>query len=309
MSVARQETNKLTYLERYFEIHGELEGVVYRTKRNGEQEKYPYEPQSYYQWTPLTIRNQWITRFACQISNPNETEYDVVARKLFYYTPYIMPVGDWKFKSETTLYIRERGEYKLVWNGSPVGEKRMLGKRTEVKFSFEETGAYSLKCYFQGEIYCERQFMITNADLDASYETWLAAHLAEIMELPEPEYESVKTYRRGMRSNGNWLLAVDGKCEKEVLYELPKLKYKDGKKQPPWVYHRRDYDHQFNEQTRIFDEKMLEVGESWQSLSDEQKADWEDRAEAIWRQYGKILKHPRLTGFNLYTREYLAGFL
>jgi len=36
MSVARQETNKLTYLERYFEIHGELEDFVYRTKRNGE---------------------------------------------------------------------------------------------------------------------------------------------------------------------------------------------------------------------------------------------------------------------------------
>ncbi|MDP8220479.1 MAG: hypothetical protein P9X26_03980 [Candidatus Stygibacter frigidus] len=95
-----------------------MEGVVYRTKRNGEQEKYPYDPQSYYQPTPLTIRNQRITRFACRVTNPNESDYAIGVRKLFYYTPYIMPVGDWKFGSETVLYVSEWGEYKLVWNGS-----------------------------------------------------------------------------------------------------------------------------------------------------------------------------------------------
>jgi len=152
------------------------------------------------------------------------------------------------------------------------------------------------------------RFKITDDDLDVSYETWLTAHLAEVMELPEPEYESVKTYRRGLRSKNNWLQAVDGKCDKEVLYGLPKLKYKESKRQSPWVYHRRDYDHQSNEQTRIFNEKMADVGSTWQSLNEEQKADWEKQAEAIWRKYGKKLKHPRLTGFNLYTREYLAGF-
>ncbi|MCF7912765.1 MAG: hypothetical protein K9M99_09565 [Candidatus Cloacimonetes bacterium] len=309
MAAAPQETNVLTYLVRHFEIHGELEGVVYRTKRNGEQEKYPYEPQSYYQRTPLTIRNEWIRKFACTVTNPNNNDYTAIVKKLYYYTPYIVPAGDWKFRGETVLYIRERGEYKLVWNSSPVGEKRVLGKRTEVEFSFEQTGEYTLDCYFAGEVYCQRSFVVSDSDLDESYETWLAAHLEEILTLAEPEYESLKTYRRGLRSKRNWLCSLEGKCGEEVLYELPNLKHKDRSRQAPWLYHRRDYDHQVNEQTRIFNEKMAEVGDSWQSLSEEQKADWEAQAEAIWRKKGRTMKHPRLSGFNLYTREYLTEFL
>jgi hypothetical protein len=306
MAAARQESNKVTYLERHFEIHGELEGVVYRTKRNGEQEKYPYEPQSYYQRTPLTIRNEWIRKFACKVTNPNDSEYSAIVKKLNYYTPYIVPPGDWKFRGETTLYIRVRGEYKLVWNSSPVGEKRILGKRTEVKFSFEQTGCYTLDCYQAGEIYSQRSFIVSENDLDESYEDWLTSNLDEILTLAEPEYESLKTYRRGLRSNSNWLKAVEGKCREEVLYELPNLKHKDGKRQAPWLYIRRDYDHVNNEQTQEFNRRMMEVGRSWQELSDKQKQNWEKQAEAIWRKRGRKMKHPRLSGFNLYTREYLA---
>ena len=38
--------NVTDFVQRNFEVHGEFEGIVYRTKRNGTQEHYPYIPVS-----------------------------------------------------------------------------------------------------------------------------------------------------------------------------------------------------------------------------------------------------------------------
>jgi len=70
MSVARNETNKLTYLERYFEIHGELEGIVYRTKRNGEQ-KANWEKQAESIWR----------KYGNKLKHPRFTGFNIYTRE------------------------------------------------------------------------------------------------------------------------------------------------------------------------------------------------------------------------------------
>lgn len=298
--------DKMNFLERNFEIHGEFEGKVYRRKRNGEWEKYAYEPQSHYRRTPLVIRNENIRKAISGISNPNNSDYSDLVRKVNYYTPYIVPPGDWKFMGETVFYVRERGEYTLHWQGTGVAEKRTISKRTAVKFSFLSEGSFHLDCYFDEELYCEREFIVTTRDLDESYQGWLEEHLSEILQKPEVEYEELKLYRRGMCSKRNWLLGVSGKCKLEILYPLPIQKKGSRARENPWLYHRKDYDHRYNIQSRSFNLRMKNIGQLWQNLSEKEKAEWEEKAETLYRLRGSKLKHSRLTGFNLFTSSVIA---
>lgn len=288
------------FIEKNFEIHGEFNGEVYRRKRNGELEVYPYDPVSYYQRSALVIRNEWIRRFAAQVSNPHEAEYKSVLKKLLYYTPYILNTGKQKFTAETVFYVRERGEYEFFWNESDCGCCYTLCKRTKVSLSFPAVCNKILDVYFNDEIYCRRWFMITDAvDLDAEYEEWLACHAAEILLLPEPEYPSLKTYRRGMYSKAAWINALTGRYHEEVFMTRKDLRYKDTEHKNPWIYHRKCYDHSENPQTLYFDSLMDEIGAEWNLLSDSERKSWNDKAEKYVRK--------RITGFNLFVAEYLRG--
>jgi len=117
--------NVIDFVQRNFEVHGEFEGIVYRIKRNGTQEHYPYNPVSYYQRTPLEIRNEVIRRFAATVSNPRLTDYKSVIKKLNYYTPYILHPEEQKFLGETAFYVRELDE----WNKKAVRyqKQRLIG--------------------------------------------------------------------------------------------------------------------------------------------------------------------------------------
>ncbi|MCF7911554.1 MAG: hypothetical protein K9M99_03420 [Candidatus Cloacimonetes bacterium] len=285
----------IDFVERNFEVHGEFEGVVYHEKRNGEQEKYPYQPVSYYQKTALTIRNEVIRRFAAMVSNPRESDYSSVIKKLNYYTPYILPCGQQKFLGETVFYVRERGDYEFRWQGMPMGFVRTVAGRTQVELSFHAEGEFELEIYFQGELYCSRSFIISSGDLEIAYNAWLSANLEHVLSLPEPQYESLKTYRRGMRSKVNWLQALTGKFHEEVVYDIPDYSYKDQKHQNPWLYHRRKYNHAANPQTQYFNNKIIEIGQNWQTLSQNQRDNWNTQAARNKKQ--------KLTGFNLYTRK------
>ena len=296
MKVIRNK-NVIDFVERNFEIHGEFEGVVYHEKRNGEQEKYPYEPVSYYKRTALTIRNEWIRRYTATISNPRKTDYRSIIRKLNYYTPYILAVGVQQFSSETVFYVRDRGDYEFRWKGMPVGIIRKLGRRTKVELSFWAEGEFELEIYYQGALYCQRNFIITDTDLDTAYDLWLGSNIAMLVELPEPEYESLKTYRRGMRSKVNWVQAITGKYHNEVVYEVSEYNYKDSSKLNPWLYHRRKYDHRVNMQTKYFNQRMVEMGSEWQLMSQQKRDEWNKEAAITCKQ--------RLTGFNLYTKTVL----
>ena len=285
----------IDFVERNFEVHGEFEGVVYRDKRNGEQEKYPYEPVSYYQRTPLTIRNEAIRRFAAQVSNPRQPDYQSVIKKLNYYTPYILNTGTQKFRGETVFYVRQRGDYEFRWQGTPMGFHQTVARRTMVELSFHQEGEFILDCWYQDELYCQRNFIIINVDLETAYNAWLTTNLEHVLSLPEPEYESIKTYRRGLRSKVNWLSALTGKYHKEVVYDVPAFSYKDRKRENPWLYHRCRYDHSLNSQTQYFNNKIVEIGQKWQQLSKIERSEWNKEAARYKKQ--------RLTGFNLYTKE------
>ncbi|MCF7918453.1 MAG: HMG-box domain-containing protein [Candidatus Cloacimonetes bacterium] len=286
--------NVTDFLEKNFAIHGEFNGEVYRTKRNGVIEKYPYAPVSPYKRTTLTIRNEWIRKFAITVSNPRNQDYKSIIRKLNYYTPYILNEGKQKFLAETVFYVRDRGEYEFLWQGNEMGTVYTLSKRTELILSFHSEGDKLLEVYYNEQIYCQRRFIITNEeDLDAKYEDWLSAHFTEILLMPEPEYESLPTYRRGMQSQRNWILALEGKIYEEVHYTRNELKYKDGYRQNPWVYHRKTYNHSTNPQTSYFCNIMKDIGAAWQALSEEEKEYWNNEANKLVRK--------RVIGFNVFT--------
>jgi hypothetical protein len=193
------------------------------------------------------------------------------------------------------FYVRERGDYEFLWQGNEMGTVYTVSKRTELSLSFHCEGDKLLNIYYEDEIYCQRWFIITAEDLDAMYEDWLVVHLSEILLLPEPEYESLQTYRRGIQSQRNWILAIDGKIFEEVFYIRNDFKYKDGYRQNPWVYHRKTYDHSTNPQTVAFDSAMPAIGAAWQALSEEEKAYWNNKANKLVRK--------RITGFNLFTKD------
>jgi len=290
------------FMEKNFDIHGEFNDTVYRTMRNGIVEKYTYEPVSHYKRTPLTIRNEWIRKFAATVSNPQNSDYQSVIRKMNYYTPYILHEGKQKFLAGTVFYVRERGEYEFLWQGSEMGNVSTVSKRTSMSFSFHSEGDKLLNLYYYDELYCQRWFIITPENLDAKYEEWLELHLSEILLLPEPEYENLKTYRRGMQSKKNWILSVEGKIFEEVFYtvganhHLPNDNYSQGIHPPnPWIYHRKTFDHSTNPQTIAFCDKMIEIGVEWQALSENEKEFWNKEANKLVRK--------RVTGYNLFTSE------
>ncbi|MCF7920320.1 MAG: hypothetical protein K9N06_10460 [Candidatus Cloacimonetes bacterium] len=283
----------IDFYEANFTIHGEFNGNVYHTKRNGEVEKYPYEPVSHYKRTPLTIRNEWIRKYAAAVSNPHDRNYRSVIRKLNYYTPYILPEGRQKFQAETVFYVRERGEYEFLWQDSEMGSIYTVSRRTELSFSFHKAGEKLLNVFLGDELYCQRWFLVTSEDLDAQYEEWLTLYLTEILAQPEPEYESLRTWRRGMKSNRNWIIASEGKSFEEVFFTRKDLRYKDGYRQNPWIYHRKIYDHSTNPQTVAFDNAMPAVSAAWQKLNPEEKDYWNKKADKLVRK--------RLTGFNCFT--------
>lgn len=280
------------YFARYFEIHGELNGKVHRLKRNGEQEIYDYDPVSHYKRTCLTIRNENIRKAASAVSNPHSSEYKHIVRKLYYYTPYILNPGSQEFLAETVFYVREKGSFEFVWQGNDMGMINKIGKRSKLTFNFRSAGTKQLDVYLDGQLYCQRVFVVTeNDELDSEYTAWLNEHLEEILLQPEPEFESLKLYRRGMRSKGTWLKTVTGESDGEVFVTRKDLAYKD-KKQMPWIYHRRSYDHSVNPQTQFFNSKMPEIAEAWNELSLEEKEYWNNLANGF--------KY-RQTGFNRFT--------
>jgi len=59
------------------------------------------------------------------------------------------------------------------------------------------------------------------------------SNLEYILSLPEPEYKSIKTYRRGLRSKVNWVQAITGKYHKDVVYGVVEYHYKDPERGNP----------------------------------------------------------------------------
>ena len=90
----------------FFEMHGRLGEMVYRRKRNGETEEYPYIYNPPTGNTPLKLRTAVINSFANSVSNPQYKGYSSILRKLYYYTPYFITPGNYQLLAQTIFYIR-----------------------------------------------------------------------------------------------------------------------------------------------------------------------------------------------------------
>ncbi len=288
------------FFEKYFIIHGEMNGVVHKTKRNGVSVKYPYDPVSPYRRTALTIRNEWIRKFAMTVSNPQDAGYQGIIKRLNYYTPYILSQGIQKFLAETVFFVRQSGEYEFNWQDSDMSSVQKVYKRTILRFGFRADGDKVLDVFKDGELHCRRWFIITAEDLDEQYENWLSVHLEDILVMPEPEFSSLKTYRRGMTSRRNWIISVSGKEKDEIFYEIPNISDKGplgSRMISPWIYHRKSYDHFDNAQTVCFFETIPQINAAWQAMSDAGRQYWNNKANR--------LVNRRVSGYNLFTGDYL----
>ena len=47
------------------------------------------------------------------------------------------------------------------------------------------------------------------------------------------------------------------------------------------------------------------IGENWQLMSEEEKEKWNAKSEILWQEKGRKLNATRVSGFNLFTRDYL----
>jgi hypothetical protein len=231
------------YVEQRFTIYGKLGDTVYRRKRNGTAYNYPYQFKPKYSATVLSRRSNAIARIAASVSNPRHADYKSIINRIYYYTPYFVYAGSYKFTCNTFYKLREKGEYEIKMGG--MGIVRKLAPRTKVEYSFTNVGSHRLECWHNGTLYSEREVIVITAEseLEAVYGQWFAEHLAEILALPEPGFTSLKRYHRCLKGT-NYLASISGKAE-ENLYI-----YQGNK--PDVMYSRQSADHSGNPQTHYF---------------------------------------------------------
>ena len=231
------------YIQRRFTIFGKLGDTVYRRKRNGERYSYPYQYKEKYQPTVLSRRSDEIARKAAVISNPRHTDYKSIINKIYYYTPYFVYAGEYKFTCNTFYKLREKGEYEIKVNG--MGFIRQLAPRTKEEYSFASADNYQLECWHNDELYSEREVIVISAEsaLETVYNAWFNAHLEEILALPEPDFVSLKRYPRCLKGT-TYIRSVSGKAAENLyIYQGS---------QPDMMYSRSAASHAENPQTHYF---------------------------------------------------------
>lgn len=256
----------INYAQRRFTIYGKLGDTVYRRKRNGEKYQYPYEYREKYQPTVLSRRCDVIARRAAAISNPRHSDYKSIINKIYYYTPYFVYAGTYKFTCNTFYKLREKGEYEIKING--MGFIRKLAPRTKEEYSFSSEGSYLLECWHEGVLYSEREVIVIAAEseLESVYEAWFDAHLEEILALPEPDYVSLKSYPRCLKGT-SYIRSVSGKAADNLyIYQ--------GKK-PDMMYSRKAASHAENPQTHYFCLIYPNISDCWKVARKEFLSAWQ----------------------------------
>ncbi len=255
-----------TYMERNFEIHGRLGEVIYRRKRNGKLYTYAYEYIPKYAATVLSRRSEAVARAAAGVCNPREQDYQEVVKRIYYYTPYIIYAGTYSFSCNTFYKIREKGDYEICWSG--LSFNRSLSPRTKESYTFRELGSYILQCYYEGELYSERNVIVVETEtvLEEVYAAWFNEHLAEILLMPVPDFASLTGYRRHITSR-SIVRSLSGRLSEGV--ELCQST------EPDRMYFRQSADHSGNEQTQYFCEVYPRISTCWQAVSIEFKKVWE----------------------------------
>jgi len=254
------------YAQRRFTIFGKLGDTVYRRKRNGIRYSYPYEYKEKYQPTVLSRRSDAIARKAATISNPRYAGYKSLIKKIYYYTPYFVYAGKYKFTCNTFYKLREKGEYEIKVNG--MGFIRKLAPRTIEEYSFAPEVSYRLECWHNGELYSEREVIVISAEaeLESFYNAWFDAHLEEILALPEPEFESLKRYPRCLKGT-SFVRSVSGKAADDLFIYQGKL--------PNMMYSRGAASHEENPQTHYFCLIYPNISSCWKAVSSDFLPAWQ----------------------------------
>ena len=246
------------YIQRRFTIFGKLGDTVYRRKRNGVRYSYLYQYKEKYQPTVLSRRSDAIARKAAGISNPRHTDYKSIINKIYYYTPYFVYAGEYKFTCNTFYKLREKGEYEIKRNG--MGFIRQLAPRTKEAYSFASEGSYQLECWHNGKLYSEREVIMISAEseLENVYNAWFDAHLEEILDLPEPDFVSLKRYPRCLKGT-TYVRSMSGKAADNLyIYQG---------KQPDMMYSRSAASHEDNPQTHYFCLIYPNISGCWKEVS------------------------------------------
>ena len=305
----------------FFEMHGRLGEEVYRRKRNGETEQYSYIYIPPGAETPLKLRTVVINSFANSVSNPQYKGYGDILRKLYYYTPYFITPGSYQLQGQTVFFIRKAGNYRLELSGvAGFSWEQRLCRRTMVKLNFAGLGEYEvilraivprasssgLECNpdqdslgMQGEeIYCRRRFVVleSGGDVKEAYFEYLSEHLAEILEREKPEYERLKTYRRGLVAKTNIFLGASGTYRGQVYYMRPSSNI---------VFLRANYDHAENVQSQLFKEQKTLAVAAWKAESEEFKEQWSKQFYQWYdRNFGRLNR--MMTPYMWYVGKYVT---
>jgi len=254
------------YVQRRFTIFGKLGDTVYRRKRNGERYSYPYQYKEKYQPTVLSRRSDDIARKAAAISNPRHADYKSIINKIYYYTPYFVYAGKYKFTCNTFYKLREKGEYEIKVNG--MGFIRHLAPRTKEEYSFTLEDSYQLECWHNGILYSEREVIVISAEaeLETVYDAWFDAHLEEILALPEPDFVSLKRYPRCLKGT-TYVRSMSGKAAENLyIYQG---------KQPDMMYSRSAASHEKNPQTHYFIQIYPHIRDCWKAVNNDFLIAWQ----------------------------------
>jgi len=219
---SRRDSIPLDFFVDKCDIHGRLGEIVYRHKRNGEFYSYPYEYIPKYDPTVLSRRPECVFRAAAKITNSSLPGYKEIVDKMYYYTPFFVFPGNYSFCCNTFFKLRKKGEYSLQIDEGMKFITR-LAPRTMVKFGFAEPGKHTIRFYKGEELYCKRQVTVISAqsDIKELYADWFAAHLGEILQMPDPQFARMEKYFRCVIPP-NWILSMAGECENFVLYSTGK---------------------------------------------------------------------------------------
>ena len=255
-------------LQRYFRMHGRRGDTIFRRKRNGEYEQYAYKYHSPAGSSPLKDRTCVLNHYANTLSNPQYKGYSSILRQLYYYTPYFIIPGDYALQGQTVFFIREAGIYTLSWSGSAgISWQQKICRRTMLKINFSQVGEQEIVLTRNGVEHCRRKFVVLNAsaDVPAAYTNYLEEHLTEILAKPEPQYQKLRIYRRGLEAQTNMMRGISGTFRGQIYY---------WHKNSEITYLRKNYDHSTNEQSQRFKIQKAAALVAWKAESAEFKAKW-----------------------------------
>jgi len=253
-----------SYIERNCDIYGRLGSTVYRRKRSGEAYSYEYVYKPKYEATSLSRRADMIMRTINTFTNRHQEGFKTALKKLYYYTPYFVYAGSYKFTCNNFFKLRQKDEYALQINDG-LKQKQKLAPRTKVEYDFEELGEYLLKCYHNGELYSQRQVIVIDDSevLEDVYAEWFEEYLTEVLEQPEPDFTPLKRYFRHIVPH-NLMEVITGKSGESVLYTTSDATLANDRK---FMYARRIGSYEHNQQSRYFLEVQPRVISCWKDSS------------------------------------------